>query len=249
MIDVATGRASIDAETTRSLDVLRGIDDWRSPTRLPDWSVGDLARHLVWGQRLQADAWRRVGAGDTGTATASELLATDRSEVLEALIAANGELGAALEKVTDEQAESALCAMPYGTMPAPFVLLLATMEAGVHRSDLAAAAGLDDALDEKTVDAATTVLGGTLPLLGAAGDGTAPLGTSVLLRAPGFELAALRGDDGWTVGAPPERPSTTIAGSASDIVLFALGRRDASSLDVGGDPAGADRFKAWFPGP
>jgi uncharacterized protein (TIGR03083 family) len=249
MIDVSTGRASIDAETTRSLELLRRLDDWTVPTRLHGWSVADLAGHLVVGQRLQADAWGRVASGDTGAVTASAPDSTDRAELLDSLETANRALSAALAAVTDEQAASAACAMPYGTLPAPFVLLVAVLEAGVHRSDVAAAAGEDDALDERTVEAGAIVLGGTLPMLGAAGDGTAPLGASVVLRASGIELAALRGDDGWTVGAAPEEPTTTISGTPSDVVLFALGRRGAEAMDVVGDRTGADRFKAWFPGP
>ena len=250
MIDVATGRAAIDAETARSLSMLRGLDDWTTPTRLAGWSVADLARHLVWGQRLQADAWRRVPTGDaTAIASAPEVSSDDRAEVLDALAAANAELSAALAAVTDDQLASAMCAMPYGTLPAPFILQMAAMEAGVHRSDLAAVAGEDDTLVEPVIVAATTVLGGALPLLGASGDGSAPAGTSVVLRAPGLELAAIRGDGGWSLGPVPEQPTTTISGEASDVVLFALGRRDPQAMEVRGDPEGAARFKAWFPGP
>jgi uncharacterized protein (TIGR03083 family) len=249
MIDVKTARKSIDAETARSLELLR-TTDWSTPTRLAGWSVADLARHLVGGQAMQASAWRHVAAGDSTTMAASpELDATDAAAVEAALVAANAELSTALGAVTDDQSASALCAMPYGTLPAPFVLLLATMEAGVHRSDLAAAAADDDTLSELTIEAATAVLGGALPMLGAAGDGTAAPGTSIALRAPGFELAALRSDDGWSVQPALAEPTTTIVGSASDVVLFALGRRAAASMDVTGDQAGADRFKAWFPGP
>lgn len=250
MIDLRTGRGSIDEETAQSVELLRRLDDWGAPTRLTGWSVSDLARHLVWGQRLQADGWRRVAAGDATTiAAAPELTSADQAELVDALVAANAELGEALGAVTDEQAATAVCAMPYGTLPAPFILLLATMEAGVHRSDLAAAAGDDDLLAETTIEAAAAVLGGALPMLGAGGDGTAPSGTSVVLRSPGLELAALRGDDGWTVGPAPADPTTTISGTASDVVLFALGRRAPGSMDVAGNPDGADRFKAWFPGP
>lgn len=249
MIDLETARTSIDEQTARSVALLGSLD-WQAPTRLVGWTVADLAHHLAWGQAMQSDAWRHVAAGDSTTvATSPELLSTDRADVLDALTTANAELGEALDAVTDERAATALCAMPYGTLPAPFVLLLATMEAGVHRSDLAAAAGEDDALAATTIEAAAAVLGGALPMMGAAGDAAVPAGTSVVLRSTGFELAAVRTDEGWTVAPAPADPSTTISGSPSDLVLFALGRRDAASMEVTGDAAGAERFKTWFPGP
>lgn len=249
MIDLRTGRAAIDEQTARSLELLDAAD-WQTPTRLAGWVVADLASHLAWGQALQADAWRRLAAGDSTTvADAPHVPATDRVAVMAAIRSANTAFGEALGSVTDEQAATGLCAMPYGTLPASFVLLLATMEAGVHRSDLAAAAGGDDALDEVTVDAAAAVLAGALPMLGAAGSGSAPDGASIVLRAPGLELAVVRSGDGWSTGASPVDPSTTISGSPSDVVLFALGRREAASMTVDGDRSGADEFKAWFPGP
>ena len=249
MIDLTTARASIDGETGRSLDLLRRVEDWSGPTRLEGWTIGDLAQHLVFGQALQADAWRRLAAGDPSVAAADEPTVDDRGALLAALVAASADLGEALGAVTDEQVASATCTLPYGTLPAPFVLLIATLEAGVHRSDLSAAAGEDDTLDATTVEAATAVLAGSLPMLAGAGDGSAPAGTSVVLRAPGIELAALRVGDGWTVGEAPAEPTTTIEGTASDVLLFALGRCPASALEVTGDPVGAERFKAWFPGP
>ena len=250
MIDLTTGRKSIDEETARSVEILRGVPDWSAPTRLAGWTVDDLARHLVGGQAMQAAAWRHVAAGDTTTMAASpELTLSDRDDVLAAIVSANADLSDALSAVADVDLADRLCAMPYGTLPATFVLLLATMEAGVHRSDLAAATGADDTLTATTVEAATAVLGGALPMLGAAGDGTAAVGTSIRLRAPGIDLAAVRGADGWAVGPAPEVPTTTISGSDSDLLLFALGRLDASKLEVTGDVTGAERFKAWFPGP
>ena len=249
MIDVKTGRAVIDEQTARSLDLL-DVVDWTTATRLAGWAVADLASHLAWGQGLQADAWRRLAAGDSTTVAAAVAPDdADKGSVMAAIRSANAALGEALGAVTDEQVATGFCSMPYGTLPAPFVLLLATMEAGVHRSDLAAAAGQDDTLDEVTVEAAAAVIGGALPMLGAAGDGSAPAGTSIVLRAPGLELTAARGDDGWTVGAPLAEATTTITGTTSDVALFALGRRPASAMDVSGDRAGADRFKVWFPGP
>lgn len=250
MTDVTNARAAIDGEIARSLELLGGIPDWSTPTRLAGWSVADLAGHMAWGQALQADAWRKLAAGDSSTtAGAPELSTTDPTAVTAALAAANAELGEALAAVSDDDVAAGVCAMPYGTLPAGFVLLLATMEAGVHRSDLAAAVGEDDGLTDATVAAATAVLGGALPMLGAGGDGTAPEGTSVALQAPGIELVAVRQAEGWAVAAPEGPPTTTISGSASDVVLFALGRRPASALQVDGDPVGAERFKAWFPGP
>ena len=249
MTDVTTARTSIAGETAKSVALLQAVADPNAPTRLDGWSVADLGRHLAWGQALQADAWRKLGAGDPSVASAPEPTATDVATIVATLTFAGADLGTALAAVSDEQVAGGVCAMPYGTLPAGLVLLLATLEAGVHRSDLAAAVGEDDALAEETVAATTVVLGATLPMLGAAGDGSAPEGMSVALRASGVDLVAVRTEAGWTVGDGAGDPTTTISGTPSDVVLFALGRRAAEAMDVDGDPAGASRFKAWFPGP
>jgi uncharacterized protein (TIGR03083 family) len=252
MIGIEAARASIDEEVGRMLAMLRAASDWSVPTRLVGWSVADLARHLVEGQSLQADAWRRLAAGDAGSATADATDGLDRAATLDAIVARHADLHEALGAVDDEAVAVGACAMPYGTLPAIFVLQLATMEAGVHASDLAAALGEDDTLRKPTVDAGATVLAGALPLLGSAGDGTAPAGASVRLVGGDVDVCvvAAEGGSGWAVvPAPAAGATTTIRGSASDVVLFALGRRGVADVDVVGDPVGAERFKAWFPGP
>jgi uncharacterized protein (TIGR03083 family) len=247
MIDLATARTALTDEMGRS-DAILSDADWSRPTRLAGWSIGDLARHLVGGRRMQTAAWRTLAGGP---ATDDGEVGDEDDAVREALASSAAALLDTLARTRDEQLGE-LLTMPYGTMPAAFVLLLAVMEAGTHASDLAAAVGRSDTLSAVVTDAAVGAIAPSLPLLAASGEGAPAEPVTIVLAGEGaFEIAVSGGgSEGWALlETTPARPTTTIAGSASDVVLFALGRRAASDLRVDGDLNGAERFKAWFPGP
>lgn len=249
MIDLTTARATITAEVTRILDLIRSLDEWSKPTRLEGWTVRDLVEHLVWGQSLQADAWERLAAGDDGAAQAQPVTGLGQDELAAALRNSADRFDHALSGLSDEQVAQGVCVMPYGTLPAVLVLHLAVMEAGVHGSDVAAAAGSPDELSPPVVDASAFVLGAMLPMLGSGGDGSAEPGTTIALGSPGFSVVTTRDADGWQIAPDPSMATTTISGSDTEIVLFVLGRRSVDDVQVEGDTAPATKFKAWFPGP
>lgn len=106
-------------------------DQWTVPTPCDGWSVRDLLTHLVGGQ----DTVAALLDGREPPDPASDPLGTDpvaaHRRSAEALRAAAGRPGALNQDVT----------VPAGTLPAPIVLHLRTVELLVHGWDLARATG------------------------------------------------------------------------------------------------------------
>jgi uncharacterized protein (TIGR03083 family) len=253
VLSVPEAATAIDREVQASLRILEApTTSWDTPTRLTDWSVADLAFHLAFGQALQADAWRRIRAGDTDAVSAEPGIdpSSGRTEVLAAYRAAAAELQSHLSAVSEADLGN-VATMPYGPVPGAVVLQVAVMEAGAHASDLAAAVGRSDELADDVVAASFVVLRGFLPVLGQLGAGSAgPEDVdAVRLESPTHALSLRRSDEGWT--ADDEAAPTVVRGSASELVLFALGRRPGGSaaLSVEGSSSILERFKVLFPGP
>jgi uncharacterized protein (TIGR03083 family) len=247
---ITDAAAAIHREISACLLLLEDDGSWERPTRLAGWSVADLAAHLALGQQLQAQAWRYLAEGDATPVTA-EPAAGSPGQVREAIAGAAHALQEALAAAGDD-ALANVASMPYGPSPGAFLLAVAVMEAGVHRSELAAATGGDDALADDVVGAAFAVLGAFLPVLGHASAATARPRTAIRLEGPAQSLTIRRGDDGaWHVDGDPAGGTTTLRGSGSDLALFALGRRasDSAGLTGDGDEQVARQFKELFPGP
>jgi hypothetical protein len=132
------------------------------------------------------------------------------------------------------------------------------MEAGVHRSDLAAALGHDDHLPDDVADAAWQVAAAFLPTLGSLASEHPQSRCTIRLESPTATMdLAFDGDAGtWTLAPSEDAADATNRGGTGELALFALGRRtvttsesDPSSLTVEGDAGLASRFKTYFPGP
>lgn len=252
MLDLETGRQAIHRDIAAIHDRLESLDaeTWRRPSGLPGWTIADLTNHLVWGQSLQAGAWERMRRGDTEVFVPPVSERSDPDELLHALDKAHTSFLEALDAVDEEDLESS-CPLPYGTIPARFVLQVAVMEAGTHRFDLEQALDGAPSLSPDVVRASATVLAGTLPTLAAAGEAPSdPL--TVRLRGTAFAVDLSWSADGWRP-AQGDGQAVTFEGSDAGLVLFALGRADAEEAGVrvhGGDGVdGAAAFKRWFPGP
>lgn len=249
MLDLAAARRAIHRDIGACLDTLAALnaDRWSMPTQLPGWTVGDLTRHLVWGQTLQAGAWERLRRRDIEVFQPPEIETTRPSALVAELHAAHRSLMDALE-AADETSLDSPCAMPYGTLPARFVLQVATMEAGTHRFDLEQAVAIPSGLAADTVQAAVTTLSNVLPMLAATGEAPSePVNAHI--RGEIF-IADLSWSNGQWQPTEVDAPHVTFTGNDEGLVLFALGRRDAAGAGVtisgADDPA---TFKRWFPGP
>lgn len=249
MLDLDTARRAIHRDINAARDRLSALDAgrWDAPTELTGWTVRHLARHLVWGQALQAAAWERLRRGETDVFVPPETDSIDPTVLVGELESAHTWFMDALDAVEEETIDAA-CPLPYGALPGRFVLQVAAMEAGIHRFDLDRALGAARSLSTDTVQAASTVLTGMLGTLGSTGESPNEP-TNVHIRGERFTV-----DLGWSDGQwqPAEVDGTDIAFSGSDeaLVLLALGRLDLAEADVmveGSEDPGA--FKRWFPGP
>jgi len=217
----------------RFVDRSRGVDP-SAPTRLAGWVVRDLIDHVGWAAAMEADAVRTaVGLPIAGRSTDLGESVDSFARICDVIITPDTPI-----------------TIPAGTVPAGFAAPLFAFEAALHAADLDDAAGGDASMTPDEVDACGLVVGPMLDLLAAQVPDDA-----VVIDLVGLEVAVrLTADPGrgaWVRGTPDpgSAATTTISGSAEQIVLFAAGRIDASALRVDGVTAHADHFKRYFPGP
>lgn len=248
-------RTAVGREWGRFTALLGSLDGdaagWSRPTRLPGWTVADLAAHAVWGVSMEADALRRARTGAPGTA---EGRVADPSSgpgvVLGRLVEAVEALLAELDQVAGDDAERSL-PLPYGDVPMALALSIFTMEAGVHADDLAAALGGEGSLAPDVCAATVPVLRVFLPILAAGATEKPAEHTAVVLQGPTVRLA-LRFAGGTWEAADAAEPTATVTGrDDSTILLYALGRTRPGDprLTVSGSAEVLDAFKRWCPGP
>ena len=212
------------------------------PTRLEGWTVSDLAAHLVWGAGLEADGLRRARLGISEPAQGGEPSPHYREQA--------GRLRAVVEQLLAELGQAgddgAAVPMPYGPIDPGVARAIFVMEAAVHGSDVAHAAGEDDRLEADVIAPTAMIAAAFLPIT-AAGAEAPPPGTSYVLEGDTVRLGFRHDGGGWLAEAP-EHPAVSIAGPDSDILLFALGRRGLDGLTVRGDGDAAAAFKEHLPG-
>lgn len=235
------------------VDLLGTLDDevWHGPTRLSGWTVADLARHVVWGVSMEADALRRGRAGVHEVAQGETLV--DHSgpdEVVQALTNATSSLYAEVAALSPDDA-AVVCPMPHGETPLRLALDIFVFEAGIHASDFAHAVGQDRPLAGDVAPVVATVLGLFLPAFAAMGDSAAPRPSSFCLRGDTLRLDGTWSEAGLVMGATDSAPTWTVTGDDSSMLLFAVGRLDVDDprLTVTGSTELARDFKGHVPGP
>ena len=249
MIGVSTAVGLVREEWTRFVTTLAaaGPDIWDRPTRLVGWTVEDLARHVHWGTTLEADGLRLAASGDAGPAAGTPLDGP-REEIVPALRGAVSRLVEELERMPEPPAGSV--PMPYGDLPMALALQVFVMEAAMHGSDLADAAGDGGGtLPEAAHGSCAAVLQAFLPPLAAGAPAVPPPGTTILLTGATVRIEA--GFDGSRWGPPAGKPSVVVTGSDDAVLLYAYGRVpfEKADLTVTGDRELAVRLKEFLPGP
>jgi uncharacterized protein (TIGR03083 family) len=243
-------RAAVRREWGRCCELLAS-GDWAAATRLPGWTVGDLAIHAVWGVSMEADALRRRRTGTGGRADGRTIPAgSDRQTILAELDGALGELRQELDQLTDDDLAST-APLPYGDVPLAVFSQILVMEAGVHTSDLAEATGAPDDLAPDVASATAVTLSIFLPILAGAAEERPVAGTTISIRGGSVHLAFRCQADGWESLPEAAETDATISADDSTVLLFALGRIPPTDarLTITGDQAAGRRFKRWLPGP
>jgi uncharacterized protein (TIGR03086 family) len=163
---VALDRARAEAE--RRLDAV-GPDQWNLSTPCTDWTVFDIARHLVVGNKMAALLVTGAGRDDT----LAHLKAWHQADgALEpaALIAA-------FRTSADEQAEALrqpgvlelTVHHPVGDIPGAQLLRFRVGDMTLHAWDLARAIGADERLDPELADDVYTSMLPMAPFIGTLG--------------------------------------------------------------------------------
>jgi uncharacterized protein (TIGR03083 family) len=252
MLDLTTCRKVVRREIAADLARLeRAVEEeWESPTRLPAWSVRDLARHIAYGQQLEAEAMRRAreGVPEAADAPTPE---PDRGSILAAIRHNHQQLLAEMDRHTPDSLGSAICPMYYGPVPGPLAVNVWAFEAGVHANDLAAALGEDLPLAPDVVRATATVLGASLPLLATAATERPASPITFVLAGETVRLDLRYDGASWQPGSGPGEETVQISGDDTAVLLFALGRivLHHPNLAVSGSQEEARRFKDYAPGP
>src|SRR5918994_1009513 len=227
MLDLTRCREVVRREIAADLARLERTpqEDWESPTRLPAWSVRNLARHIAYGQRLEAEAMRRAREGIPEAADVPTP-GPDRGAIL-----------------------AAICPMYYGPVPGPLAVNVWAFEAGIHANDLAAALGEDLPLASDVVQATATVLGASLPLLAMAAAERPATPVAFVLAGDTIRLDLRYDGASWQPDPGPGEETIRISGDDSAVLLFALGRivLDHPGLAVLGSQGEARRFKDYAP--
>jgi len=148
-----------------------GPDQWDFPSLCGDWTVRDLALHLVRGN----------------TMAALLLAATSRDDTIAAMRAIEaGDLVAQFDDSADRQAAAfaepgafeCLCHHPVGDMPGTQLFGFRVCDMGLHAWDLSRAIGADDRLRPEVVEVAWESLSPMAPIIGETGVfGTGPSGS------------------------------------------------------------------------
>ena len=125
------------------------VDRWEAPSACTEWTVRDVAGHVIWGQELlrhwatgqeYANTTGAPGAPHPGEMTGSDPLATWRAA-----------RASALETLTDEALATVVSAGPLGEIPLEgFVTLLVTDHLA-HTWDIGHALDIEVRLDPEVV--------------------------------------------------------------------------------------------------
>ncbi|HEX6444383.1 MAG TPA: TIGR03086 family metal-binding protein [Streptosporangiales bacterium] len=128
-------------------------DRWDAPSPCKEWTVRDLAGHIVWGQN-QMGAWASgteyaASTGFPGSTKPGQLAGDDPVATWHAARAA------ADEALTPEVLGKLVTVEGLGDVPLAVMVEILTNDLLIHGWDVAAGAGIDPGLDAELVKAAT----------------------------------------------------------------------------------------------
>lgn len=252
MLDLNSARDVMLREVDAALARLQDASDrdWQRPVRCEGWTVRDLGHHLATGTAIQAEAYRRGLAGITEPPAGDERAPGAPAAILGDLRDARDRLARTLAAL-GQDALGAMVPLPFATLPGAVAMQASVLELGVHRNDLEWALGNEQPLPHDIAGTIVEMSGAMLPVLAAGGGMNPEAPIAFRITAPEQEVSLVFREGGWQPGNDPSVSPCEIAGDASALALFLLGRipADHPSLKTSGQAALARRFKAYFPGP
>ena len=249
--------AHLRADAVQFIDIVttHGFD--HPVPSCPDWNLGDLAWHLgnVWSR------WGRIVSEGITTLEGVQAMDTPRRPSDELLIdwvtAANTAMFSALARASDD---TEVWTWTGSNQPEIWVERRMTQETAVHRWDAANAVGIPyeipvavaaDGIDEFLMwFAARRVSEGAVPVNGTVHLHCTDTATDVTegsdkrSTANGEWLVSRLDDSGIEFTREHAKGDAAVRGRANDLLLW-LWRRDAGSVEILGDAAVAERFRAF----
>ena len=210
--------------------------DPTSATRLPEWDIDALARHVAAVAWQQGEAFHRARVGATHAPSYLEIGSDQLERAAAHMRSGIDQLDASSEPIVP---------LPFAALPASFAAAVLLIEYGVHLNDLEHALGETTELREPVADAVVELMGAMLPGL-ASSEPDRP--ASFALRTPDATTHVAWRDGSWQSGGEIE-PDCAIEGSSSDIALFALGRKPASELTSAATGRSPARSRTSSPDP
>jgi uncharacterized protein (TIGR03083 family) len=217
----------------------------------PGWNLGDLAWHLggVWNR------WGQIVAEGITTLEGVEALGHPRRPsddlLLDWVTSAHTAMFSALARVSDD---TEVWTWTGSTQPEIWVERRMTQETAVHRWDAANAVGVPyeipvdvaaDGIDEfLTWFAAGRVAAGAAPVSGSVHLHCTDTGPESRSSVNGEWLVSRLDESGIAFSREHAKGDVAVRGRANDLLLW-LWRRDASGVEIIGDAAVAERFRAF----
>ena len=228
----------LPAAVERTCSLLRSLDDTSTPTA-GDWTVGDMAAHMIGGGHTyaayaQGEPSVASSPADLAAMNAARLAAVATREgpaLADLLAAAEGEFLDAIEGLAGD----ALVNWHFGlTMTATTAAAIRLVEHLVHGWDMARALDRPWPLPDDVSAAAVA--------------GVAPMFPLFVLGDPGATVSFRpAGGEPLTLGTPGP-PQAVVSGPAGDVLLLLYRRVDVGdagvALDLSGDAAALSRFWA-----
>ena len=223
----------------------------------PGWNLGDLAWHLggVWNR------WGRIVS--EGLTTLAEVEAIERPQrppdelLLDWVTAAHTAMYSALARTSDD---TEVWTWTGSNQPEIWVERRMTQETAVHRWDAANAVGIPyeipvavagDGIDEflmwfaaRRVSEGAQPVGGSVHLHCTDTDDEVAEGSDERSNANGEWLVKRLDESGIEFTREHAKGDTAVRGRANDLLLW-LWRRDAGAVEILGDTAVAERFRAY----
>lgn len=256
MIGLDQGRTAAIRNLDAAISRLQGLGplDWSRSTPCREWDIEALASHVGHAAHylsgyLAACITQRTGEKVELDDGSEAYIHTSMDDLMAHIIHGRNQLNAVMEALIEDDLAAVAGQQ---SLTGRRVLTIACVDFGLHRFDLETAMGERYAgIDADTVIAGDELFGKRLPLMAKGTNATPDRAWSI--RLSGDDLDRWLTWDGatWSGAECPGIPVTVVRGDDSAIVLFVCGRILAGDhrLEIEGDPAVADAFKTFIPGP
>jgi uncharacterized protein (TIGR03083 family) len=240
----AATRAAQDIQAAAALSARLPDGTLARPSILPEWSVGDVLRHMAGGAYFLTGCLQAYTNREPTQAPEDCELSVLLTRSAQALVDAAEHVGD-----VDPDAVAAIYGREAG-MPMSMLADILDFEFATHLADVSWSLGTKTPLGGEAVDSVLRLFGEHLHRIGSAGAAPNQPTSFTLESTDGeFEVSVSFDDGRWT--RQGRRGRIHVAGPSHALAMLILGRIDALDpwLTLTGEPPTALEFNRYFPGP